>query len=307
MNFAAKGNEVQMFAYISGFVDYLKNSRSASQNTIQAYQRDIFQFIEYANGIGLTRLDAVDDAALNKYTAYLSSKGKSEATVSRIIASIRCFYRYLIVIGEAKLNPAAGLKIERGKKRLPEILSNEEVNLLLAQPVCNDMKGFRDKAMLELLYATGIKVSELVALNLSDINLELGALYCRGEHKNRVVPVYKDAISAVSAYIKAAAADPADPAAPLFVNRSGGRLSRQGFWKIIKQYAEVAGIEKCITPHTLRHSFAAHLLENGADLKSIQEMLGHSDISSTQIYAQIVKSHYRDVYDKCHPRALNDK
>ena len=296
-----------MFSYISGFVDYLKNNRSASENTIQAYQRDIFQFIEFTNGLGLTRIDAVDDTVLNNFMAYLQAKGKSEATVSRITASIRCFYRYLIVIGEATVNPAVGLKIAHGKKRLPEILSSEEVNLLLSQPVCNDLKGFRDKAMLELLYATGIKVSELVALNLGDINLELGALYCRGKQKNRVVPVYKDAINAVSTYIQAASADLAKQDLPLFVNRSEGRLSRQGFWKIIKQYAQMAGIEKCITPHTLRHSFAAHLFENGADLKSIQEMLGHSDISSTQIYAQIVKSHYREVYDKCHPRALNDK
>jgi integrase/recombinase XerD len=297
----------QMFAYISGFVDYLKNERSASENTVQAYHRDVFQFIEYINGIGLIRLDAVDDAVINRFTTNLFSKGKSEATVSRIIASIRCFYRYLIVIGEANSNPAMGLKIAHGKKRLPEILTNKEVNLLLSQPVCSDIKGYRDKAMLELLYATGIKVSELVALNLSDVNLELGALYCRNDHKNRVIPVYREAVNAVSSYVKAAVVDLNDQSMPLFVNRSGGRLSRQGFWKIIKQYADMAGIEKCITPHTLRHSFAAHLLENGADLKSIQEMLGHSDISSTQIYAQIVKSHYRDVYDKCHPRALNDK
>jgi integrase/recombinase XerD len=294
-----------MIDHLSGFVDYLQNRKSASENTVQAYRRDIIQFVEFINGLGIKQLSLVDCSLIEKYTDCVLKKGRSESTVSRIVASIRCFYRYLITIGEVKENPAVGLKLVHEKKHLPEILTSEEVDLLLSQPLCNDMKGYRDKALLELLYATGIKVSELVALNIYDINLELGVLRCHSESKSRIIPVYKDAVNAVSAYLKNAAAflDMQGSETPLFVNRGGGRLSRQGFWKIIKQYADQAGIDKCITPHTLRHSFATHLLENGADLKSIQEMLGHADISSTQIYAQIVKNHCREVYDKCHPRA----
>jgi integrase/recombinase XerD len=294
-----------MVDYVSGFVDYLQNSKSASDNTIQAYHRDINQFIGYVNDLGVISLDAIDSSTLNNFTASMIKKGRSDSTVSRCVASIRCFYRYLIMLGEVRVNPASSIKIVREKKHLPEILSNEEVDLLLRQPMCNDMKGYRDKAMLEILYATGIRVSELVSLNVNDVNLELGVLYCRSGSKSRVIPVYKDAIDAVALYIDKASAllDINSDGTPLFINRGGSRLSRQGFWKIIKQYAQLAGIKKCITPHTLRHSFATHLLENGADLKSIQEMLGHSDISSTQVYAQIVKNHYREVYDKCHPRA----
>lgn len=295
----------KMVDYLSGFVDWLQNRKSASENTIQAYRRDISQFIEYISSIGVKDLGAVNGAVVENFAAAMLKKGRCESTVSRSIASIRSFYRYLIMYGAVADNPAVGLKLAREKKRLPEILSSEEVDLLLGQPSCEDMKGYRDKAMLEVLYATGIRVSELVALNIHDINLEVGVLYCRSNAKSRVIPVYKDAIDAVATYIEkfSPLLDLENDDSALFINRSGGRLSRQGFWKIIKQYAEQAGIKKCITPHTLRHSFAAHLLENGADLKSIQEMLGHADISSTQVYAQIVRNHFREVYDKCHPRA----
>lgn len=294
-----------MFDYISGFVDYLQNPKSASDNTIQAYRRDVVQYIDFINGYGVKDFGAVDNAMIENFATSLLKKGRSEATVSRTIASIRCFYRYLIKIGEVKNNPTVGLKLTHEKKHLPEILTNEEVDLLLKQPLCDCIKGYRDKAMLEILYATGIRVSELVALNISDVDLKHGVLYCHSDNKSRVIPVYSDAINAVSQYLDKISdfVDINDGNTALFVNRAGTRLSRQGFWKIIKQYAQCAGIEKCITPHTLRHSFAAHLLENGADLKSIQEMLGHADISSTQVYAQIVKSHCREVYDKCHPRA----
>jgi integrase/recombinase XerD len=238
---------------------------------------------------------------------YLQKSGKSGSTISRFLASVRCFFQYLISAGYASGNPASGIKLKREKKQLPEILTNAEVELLLNQPSCIDFKGFRDKAMLEILYATGIRVTELISLNIGDINLDLGVLYCRGtaEGKNRIIPIYPAAVKSVAQYLVQSRgillSD--DINSPIFVNLSGNRLTRQGFWKIIKMYSAQACIKKRITPHTLRHSFAAHLLENGADLKSIQEMLGHADISSTQIYAQILKNRYRDVYNKCHPRA----
>jgi integrase/recombinase XerD len=292
-----------MDEYIIGFVDYLKNRKSASDNTMQAYSRDINQFLEYVADMGIELLDSVDKAVLISYTAFLLKKGRSESTISRSVASIRSFYRYLIIQGTAQVNPAADIKINHEQKRLPEILTNEEVELLLKQPSCEDFKGFRDKAMLEVLYATGIRVSELVALNINDINTELGVLCCHSDSKSRVIPVYQEAVNAVSFYLSKSVGYLEGGDGALFVNFGGGRLTRQGFWKIIKQYADKAEIKKRITPHTLRHSFAAHLLENGADLKSIQEMLGHADISSTHIYARIVKNRYREVYDKCHPRA----
>ncbi|MFO7161252.1 MAG: site-specific tyrosine recombinase, partial [[Clostridium] cellulosi] len=291
-----------MVDYLTGFIVYLETTKSASANTIDAYKRDISQYLDYVINIKKKNLSDISTSDVLDFIELLQKKGKSESTIVRCAASVRCFYKYLIAIGEAHQNPALGLKLSHEKKRLPEILTSEEVDLLLSQPSCEDFKGCRDKAMLELLYATGIRVSELVSLNISDINLELGILYCRGEYKSRIIPVYKDAIDAVMNYLVLLGNEyQLDSNRALFVNHNGGRLSRQGFWKIIKQYAKQAGINKTITPHTLRHSFAAHLLENGADLKSIKEMLGHADISSTQVYTQIVSNHFREVYNKCHP------
>lgn len=293
-----------MVDYLTGFIVYLETTKSASANTIDAYKRDISQYLDYVINIKKKNLSDISTSDVLDFIELLQKKRKSESTIVRCAASVRCFYKYLIAIGEAHQNPALGLKLSHEKKRLPEILTSEEVDLLLSQPSCEDFKGCRDKAMLELLYATGIRVSELVSLNISDINLELGILYCRGEYKSRIIPVYKDAIDAVMNYLVLLGNEyQLDGNRALFVNHNGGRLSRQGFWKIIKQYAKQAGINKTITPHTLRHSFAAHLLENGADLKSIKEMLGHADISSTQVYTQIVSNHFREVYNKCHPRA----
>lgn len=292
-----------MEEYIGGFIDFLKNLKSASDNTIQAYRRDIVKFCKYTDSLDIMQPDMVDKAVLTDYTDFLLKGGSSQSTVSRSVASIRSFYRYLVTQGVAKSNPAAGLVLAHEKKRLPEILTNEEIDLLLNQPDCVDFKGYRDKAMLEVLYATGIRVSELVALNVCDISLDLGVLYCHSENKSRIIPVYPEAVKAVSTYLEKSSDFLGGNDGALFVNYGGGRLTRQGFWKIVKQYASKANIDKCITPHTLRHSFAAHLLENGADLKSIQEMLGHSDISSTHIYARVIKNRYREVYDKCHPRA----
>ena len=206
---------------------------------------------------------------------------------------------------EIDQNPVRNIKLEKTEKKLPQILSGKEVELLLEQPKCSDMKGYRDKAMLEVLYATGIRVSELINLNYDDVSLSGGFLRCTGGGKTRIIPLYPEALQALADYMEDVRpkmiADPSEQS--LFVNISGERMSRQGFWKIIKFYQEKAHIDKDITPHTLRHSFAAHLLENGADLRSIQEMLGHSDISSTQVYAQLVKQNLKAVYNKYHPKA----
>ena len=267
--------------------------------------RDVRQLSDYVAAHDLPGLDSLDDEELAAYIAWLRHNGKSPATVSRCIASLKSFYSLLLSQGVVDHNPAAGLVPEKAVQKLPQILTSKEVELLLEQPECTDMKGYRDRAMLELLYATGIRVSELISLDVSDVNIPAGFIRCRSKDKERMIPLYPAAIKALSEYVEfirpQMIASPDEQS--LFVNISGERMSRQGFWKIIKTYQKKAGIEKDITPHTLRHSFAAHLLENGADLRSIQEMLGHADISSTQVYSHIVKKQLKDVYNKAHPRA----
>lgn len=236
---------------------------------------------------------------------WMLGHGKSAASVTRFLASVKSFYNFLLSNGDIAANPAKGVTAAKVERKYPEILTNKEVELFLEQPQCVDAKGFRDHAMLELLYATGIRVSELISMNLSDLNLTAGFIRCSSKGKERIIPLYHGAVKALQDYVKNVRpqliADNEEEA--LFVNMNGERMSRQGFWKIIKHYQEKAGIEKDITPHTLRHSFAVHLLENGADLRSIQEMLGHADISSTQIYTHVVKRQLKDVYQKAHPRA----
>ena len=225
--------------------------------------------------------------------------------ISRSVASLKCFYNHLLTSGKIKNTPVTDIALEKAVKKLPQILTSKEVELLLEQPQCTDMKGYRDRAMLELLYATGIRVTELISLDASDVNIAAGFVRCRSKDKARLIPLYPAAVKAIKEYMQNVRSQmialPDETA--LFVNMNGERMSRQGFWKIIKYYQNKAGIEKDITPHTLRHSFAAHLLENGADLRSISEMLGHADISSTQVYTQLVKKQLKDVYIKAHPRA----
>ena len=228
------------------------------------------------------------------------------ATVSRVLASLKNFYAYVVSSGFLETSPVSGdIRVERGEKKLPQILTGKEVELLLSQPACVDPKGFRDKAMLEVMYATGIRVSELIDLDISNVNLELGVIKCNSAKKSRLIPLYPAALKALSVYLSevrdSMLADPDEQA--LFVNVGGARMSRQGFWKILKHYQQTAHIEKDITPHTLRHSFAVHLLENGADLNSVQELMGHSDISSTQMYANLINNKLKSVYEKCHPKA----
>lgn len=239
------------------------------------------------------------------YIEWMTVQGRSVSTVKRSAASLGSFYGFLSLRGVVQENPAKNVSPAQPNRRLPQVLTDKEVELLLMQPRTNDLKGYRDKAMLELLYATGIRVSELVALNLSDINLSAGFIKCVNGQRERIIPLYPAAIRALSDYTLLARGKMINRLSEqaLFVNVSGERMSRQGFWKIIKQYQEKAHITKQITPHTLRHSFATHLLENGADLHSIQEMLGHADISSTQVYAYLIKHRLKDVYNRAHPRA----
>jgi integrase/recombinase XerD len=296
---------MQKSKYYTMFEQYLVEEKKASKNTLSSYLRDIRQFGDYLSTHDFSDYDEVTDEDLVLYINWLKSLGKSVATVSRNIASLKSFYGYLVTRGVIEYNPTGKLVPDKTAHKLPQILSSKEVELLLEQPECTDLKGYRDRAMLELLYATGIRVSELIALDINDINLSVGVVRCRSHDKERIIPLYPAAIRALTEYVDfirpQMIAHPDEPS--LFVNVSGERMSRQGFWKIIKAYQVKAKIDKPITPHTLRHSFAAHLLENGADLHSIQEMLGHADISSTQIYSQLVKKQLKDVYNKAHPRA----
>ena len=293
-----------MAELLASFEAYLIHTKHASENTVVSYMRDVRQYSQYVEGILQEELLAVSHDEVVAYTDWMAGHGKSAASVQRSLASIKNLYQYAALTGQCQENPARNIKVEKTEKKLPQILTGKEVELLLQQPQLTDFKGYRDKAMLELLYATGIRVSELINLDLSHVNTSAGFIRV-GEEKERIIPLYPAAVKALRVYIAEIRpqmiADPQQKS--LFVNMNGERMTRQGFWKIIKSYQEKAGIQKQITPHTLRHSFAAHLLENGADLRSIQEMLGHSDISSTQIYAQIVKQNIKNVYEQCHPKA----
>jgi integrase/recombinase XerD len=283
---------------------YLREEKNASANTLSSYMRDIRQLGDYLEQTDIDIVSASEED-LNGYIQHLRDSGKSVATVSRSIASIKSLYSYLGIHQVIEKSPATRLTAEKSEQKLPEILTNAEINLLLMQPHCIDAKGYRDKAMLELLYATGMRVSELIDLDVSDVNLGAETVRCRGRNKERVIPLYPAALKALDNYIHRVRpqmlADPDDPS--LFVNVGGERMSRQGFWKIIKYYQKKANISKDITPHTLRHSFAAHLLENGADIHDIQEMLGHADVSSTQMYSQLIKKELKESYKRAHPRA----
>lgn len=294
-----------MLDLIQAYENYLTKVKHASANTISSYMRDIRQFSQWLNlneGI-----DVIDATQLNisSYMRHQEEEGRSGATISRCLASLKNFYLYLVSSGFLEKTPVMDIHIDRGEKKLPQILTGHEIELLLAQPVCVDAKGYRDKAMLEVMYATGMRVTELISLDVDDVNLELGIIKCNGAKKTRAIPLYPMALRALSIYMRdvreSMIADPDEAA--LFVNVGGSRMSRQGFWKILKHYQDTAHIEKEITPHTLRHSFAVHLLENGADVGSLQELMGHCDISSTQLYTQMVNQKLKSVYDKCHPKA----
>ncbi len=291
--------------YILDFEAYLKNVKKSSKNTLESYLRDIGQFSAYCSLNKLKSLGSVDSDVVEKFFEYLTVLGKSQSTVSRCAASLRAYFAYLHSNGHIKANPIVKVKVKSAQKKLPEILTGKEVLKLLSQPSGNDYKSVRDKAMLELLYATGIKVSELIELTVPEVNIQIGILNLQSAKNNRIVPIYPAAIKTLTNYIlnvRPAIISNVDEER-LFTNMNGEALSRQGFWKIVKHYADTAKIDKDITPHTLRHSFAAHLLENGADIKDIKEMLGHADISTTQIYAHLMKNKYAQDYKKFHPLA----
>jgi len=295
-----------MLDLIQAYENYLIKVKQASDNTVASYMRDIRQFSDWLLRSEGTEILSASQLNISRYLAYLQEQGRSGATVSRTLASLKNFFAYVVTTGFLENSPVtADIHVNRGEKKLPQVLSGKEVELLLAQPSASDSKGLRDKAMLEVMYATGIRVTELIDLNVEDVNLELGIVKCSSSKKARAIPLYPAALRALTVYIKEVrmlmVADPQENA--LFVNMGGARMSRQGFWKILKFYQAKAGIEKDITPHTLRHSFAVHLLENGADLGSLQELMGHSDISSTQMYTQMINQKLKSVYEKCHPKA----
>ena len=294
-----------MLDLIHAYENYLTKVKQASANTVSSYMRDIRQYSAWLQQLEIDVSDA-SQVNISDYLSKLQEDGRSGATISRNLASLKNFYSYLVSSGFLEKSPVPGdIHVERGVKKLPQILTGKEVELLLAQPACVDAKGYRDKAMLEVMYATGIRVTELINLDIDDVNLELGIIKCADAKKSRAIPLYPAAMKALSVYINdvrdSMLASPGEQA--LFVNVGGSRMSRQGFWKILKHYQSAANIEKDITPHTLRHSFAVHLLENGADLGSVQELMGHSDISSTQVYAQMINNKLKSVYEKCHPKA----
>lgn len=294
-----------MLDLISAYENYLTKVKQASGNTVSSYMRDIRQFAGWLRDAEET--DVVDATQLNiaDFMSHLEEQGRSGATRSRALASLKNFYAYMVSSGFLNENPVKDVKVERSEKKLPQILTNREIELLLAQPSGSEPKDIRDRAMLQVMYATGIRVSELIGLDVEDVNLDQGMIRCAGGRKHRVLPIYEEAQKALRRYIQEVRSDmlanPGEHA--LFVNVGGARMSRQGFWKILKHYQDTAGIEKEITPHTLRHSFAVHLLENGADLGSLQELMGHSDISSTQMYTQMVDQKLKKVYERCHPKA----
>ena len=291
---------------IQKFIKYLHKTRKASVNTELSYQRDLEKLADYLSGhFGIDSWGAVTATDLNSYILYMEDQKYAASSISRSVASIRAFFQYLQKKNITDRNPSDDLKAPRVEKKMPDILTVREVELLLSQPNPETGKGMRDRAMLELLYATGIRVSELINLKVSDVNMVMNYIVCVDRTKERVIPFGNAAKEALESYLTTArnTFPGADKTDILFTNVSGNKMSRQGFWKIVKAYTVSAGIERDITPHTLRHSFAMHMIENGADLGSVQKMMGHSDISTTQHYLNMNIGRMRDVYERAHPRS----
>ncbi len=294
-----------MLDKITDFCDYLRNERKLSKNTLDSYSRDLKKFHAYLEDNKIDSFSEITDNTVLTYQLHLQNLGRSTATVSRNLATLRTFFGYLLDEGLIAKNPTRKLVSPKAERKMPKVLTLTEVDRLLNQPDMESETGKRDKAMLELLYASGIRVTEMVSLNTDDVNIDIGYIRCKNERsKDRIIPIGKMAKTALSEYMDTSREEliKTDTEA-LFVNYYGKRLTRQGFWKIVKRYTNMAEIDKPITPHTLRHSFATHLIQNGADLKSVQEMLGHSDISTTQMYIELSRSRIQEVYNKAHPRA----
>lgn len=295
-----------MEKYVIMFSEYLRKEKGSAENTILSYIRDIKKFMQFAQKIGVDDITNINQTNLMAYVYELQNQNKADTTISRTIASIRAFFSFLIKEGKMVENPAMDIKLPKVEKKVPEILKIEQIELLLQQPSLKEVKGIRDKAMMELLYATGIRVTELISLQVEDINLEMEFIRCgRKEKKVRMIPIGKEAKKALRRYIQKSRlymiVNPEE--STFFVNCHGRPMTRQGFWKLIKFYAKKADIKETITPHIFRHSLAVHMVENGADLRSIQEILGHSDISTTQIYAKLISPKIKSVYIQTHPRA----
>ncbi|GGK15201.1 tyrosine recombinase XerD [Caldalkalibacillus thermarum] len=295
-----------MRAELDAFLHYLRVEKGLSANTINSYRRDLERFFSSLNKQQCVSLEDVNREHILAFLLELRKEHKADATVNRHLSAIRTFFRFLLHDGKCAHDPSAHIETPKLEKKLPQVLSVSEVERLLQAPSTTTPFGQRDQAMLEVLYATGIRVSELISLRLDDVHLQMGFIKCMGKgSKERIIPLGQMAIDALSQYINNGRKklDKTRRQKVLFLNHHGRPLTRQGFWKIIKKYAAKAGIKKEITPHTLRHSFATHLLENGADLRAVQEMLGHADISTTQIYTHVTKVRLKDIYSRAHPRA----
>lgn len=286
---------------LSSFATYLYEEKNLSENTLLSYKRDLMLYSDYLTGKKKDYIK-VDKKDILSYLEFLKKSGKAVSTISRNIASLRAFYLYLYEENKIEANPSADIKYEKNTRKVPGILTGKEIDKLFSQPDITVFKGLRDKAMLEVLYATGIRVSELINLKAENINIKMGYITCDKKDKKRIIPLHDEAIDILKVYLKKYK-DLFKKGKYIFVNSEGNAISRQGFWKIIKEYAKKAKIKKEITPNTLRHSFAAHLIQNGADLKSIQQMLGHADISTTQIYNNFTNSRITQIYKNAHPKA----
>ena len=292
---------------IEAYITYLRDSKHSSQNTIESYNRDLRKMQEYFRENGIQEVDEITATSLGSYVLYLEKSGMSSATVSRSIASIRSFFVFLLGRGMVKGNPTEQLKPPKVEKKSPDVLTVDEVKLLLQQPVGDTPKIIRDRAMLSLLYATGLRVTELIRLTVDNLNLPMNYIECSDGSKYRIIPIDEDTRGILETYIRDVRPEMVKKGNYLFANIKGEPMSRQGFWKIIKYYAKKANIDKDITPHMIRHSFASHMVNNGADLHAVQEMLGHSDISTTQIYLKQRPVKLKEVYDQAHPRAVAGK
>ncbi len=295
-----------MRSLLGEFLNYLAVERGLAANTLDAYGRDLQGYLAFLEREGIPSLAEVTPVHVVGYLGHLKEQGRSPRTVARHLSAIRTFHRFLFAEGFLPGNPTEYLDSPRLKRNLPPILSVEEVERLLEAPRPGEPTGLRDKAMLELLYATGLRVTELVRLKLSEVNLVVGYVRCLGKgSKERIVPLGTQAVHWVKRYLEEARPVLAQGRSSpyLFLGRGGKALTRQGFWKLLKAYVRAAGIGKRVSPHTLRHSFATHLLERGADLRALQLMLGHADISTTEIYTHLSRVHLKEIYDRFHPRA----
>ena len=293
-----------MICCVEEYITYMQKVKHKSKNTLDSYRRDVNQFVAFITDTSGS-VEKATKSDIHLYLLELKKNGRAAASISRMVTSLRSFYSYLIINRYTDTDPTENLEAPHVEKKLPKILTSEQISKLLSSPDITEPKGIRDKAMLELLYATGIRVSELIGLHIVDVDLKMKYIHCITGTKERIIPIGDRAVQAVAEYLEVAREKllKNQKSDMLFVNCSGGSISRQGFWKVMKHYGDKAGIDAEITPHMLRHSFAAHLIENGADVKSVQSMMGHADISSTQIYTNLIDAHIRKVYEKAHPRA----